>query len=95
LSSKSRLATDAVQNIRAGKVIFNQSNERFLTVAEAIKKGSQFPRLIFLACDEKSPVVVLEGHVRLTAYMLVPEFIPKTLEVIIGYSANMKKWDLY
>lgn len=95
LSNGSRLAIDAARNIHAGKEIFNQSNEGFLKAAEAIKKGTEFASLIFLASDEKASVVVLEGHVRLTAYMLVPEFVPKTLEVIIGYSKNIKKWDLY
>ncbi|KKP69200.1 MAG: hypothetical protein UR66_C0001G0082 [Candidatus Moranbacteria bacterium GW2011_GWE1_35_17] len=95
LTDGSRLAIDAVKNIQAGKEIFNQSNERFLSVAEAIKNGVKFPRLIFLASDKDSSVVVLEGHLRLTAFLLEPEFIPKNLEVIVGFSKNASKWDLY
>lgn len=95
LTGGSRLAIDAAKNIQAGKEIFNQSNERFLSVAENIKNGIKFPRLIFLASDESASIVVIEGHLRLTAYMLVPNFIPKTLEVIIGFSKNATKWDLY
>jgi hypothetical protein len=95
LSNGSRLATDAADNIQAGKVVFDQSNDKFYKVAEVIKNGSTFPRLIFVTRDENSPIVVLEGHVRLTAYMLVPECIPESLEVIIGYSQKLDEWDLY
>ncbi|MEW5805717.1 MAG: hypothetical protein AB1721_03290 [Patescibacteria group bacterium] len=95
LSDETRLATDAAKNILAGKIIFKQSNDRFFKAAEAIKRGRSFPRLIFLSRDENSPVVVLEGHVRLTAYMLAPERIPDPLEVIIGFSEKLDEWNLY
>ena len=95
ISDGSRLAKNAVKNIQAGRTIFNESNDRFFAVAKLIKKGTNFPRLIFLAQNQNSSIVILEGHVRLTAYMLVPTFLPKPLEVIIGFSENIKKWDLY
>lgn len=95
LTGGSRLPQDAAKSIQAGMVVFNQSNQRFFNAAEAIKKGVKFPRLILVARDEKSPVVVLEGHVRLTAYMLVPSRIPEKSEVLIGYSPKFSSWDLY
>lgn len=95
LTAGSRLPADAAKNIKTGVVVFNQSNQRFFDVAEAIKKGAKLPRLIFVARDEKSTVVVLEGHVRLTAYMLVPAYIPPKLEVLIGYSPKLTSWELY
>lgn len=95
LTEGSRRPVDAAKNIKGGVVIFDQSNQRFFDVAEAIKKGAKFPRLIFVARDEQSPVVVLEGHVRLTAYMLVPSHIPEKSEALIGYSPKFSSWDLY
>lgn len=95
LSGGTRLAVDAAKNVLAGKVVFDQSNQQFLDLAEEIRKGTKFPRLVFVAKDKDSPVVVLEGHVRLTAYMLTPESIPEGMEVIIGYSKNMVNWGLY
>ncbi len=95
LTGGSRLPVDAAKSIQADTVVFNQSNQRFFDVAEAIKKGVKFPRLILVARDKKSSAVVLEGHVRLTAYMLVPAYIPPRLEVLIGYSPKLTLWELY
>jgi hypothetical protein len=41
--------------------------------------------------DEHAPLVLLEGHVRLTAYFLQPECIPPSLPVIVGYVEGMVK----
>ena len=37
----------------------------------------------------------MEGHARLTAYLIAPECIPAELEVIVGYSEQMTKWECY
>jgi hypothetical protein len=36
--------------------------------------------------------VVLEGHCRLTAYMLRPDRLPPELEVLVGSSPGMAGW---
>lgn len=95
ISGGTRLATDAVKNILAGKLVYNESNQKFFTAAEAIKKGTVFPRMILVAKDENSPIVVLEGHHRLTAYLLAAEFVRQPIEVFIGYSKDLDKWGLY
>jgi hypothetical protein len=40
----------------------------------------------------ESEFIVLEGHVRLTAYFLALEHIPEELEVIVGFSPDMDDW---
>jgi hypothetical protein len=35
---------------------------------------------------------VLEGHNRLTAYLLVPDQLPPEQEVLVGYSKAMTRW---
>lgn len=45
--------------------------------------------------NEKSKVVVLEGHARLTAYFIDSEYLPDEIEVLIGYSEKFSEWDLY
>jgi len=83
LSSNTRLVKKAVSNIKKGIKIFDQSNDQFWQLSEKIKQGYQFPTIIL-----KSPLpgqlVLLEGHVRLTSYLLAFQK-PKPIEVIIGF----------
>jgi hypothetical protein len=59
---------------------------------ELATHAAWFPELILIALDEDSYLVVLEGHVRLTALMLEP---PEELDVIVGFSAGLVKWTSY
>ncbi|MBW3623773.1 MAG: hypothetical protein KY468_10245 [Armatimonadetes bacterium] len=71
LSGGSRLPADAAKNIREGVEVFEVSNDGFFRMAEALRKGALFPELILVGTAPGSELVVLEGHVRLTAYSLV------------------------
>jgi hypothetical protein len=42
-----------------------------------------------------SYLVLLEGHVRLTAYAAFPEHVPDELEIFLGESPRMDGWALY
>ncbi len=95
LSGGSRLAPDAADRIRQEIEIFRVPNDGFWRVADAIKAGATFPELILVGADEWSPLVVLEGHVRLIAYFLRPETMPPALPAIVGYSTRMADWSLY
>ena len=91
LSGGSRLVTDAVARIRQGIEVFRVSNAGFWYMAEALCAGAEFPELILVGRDERSPLVVLEGHVRLTAYLLRPECAPDVVPVLVGYAPQMAK----
>jgi hypothetical protein len=91
LSGGSRLAVDAAARIRQGIEAFRVGNGGFWWTAEALCAGATFPELILVGKDEQSPLVVLEGHVRLTAYCLRPECAPDALPVLVGYSPVMEK----
>jgi hypothetical protein len=39
--------------------------------------------------------VVLEGHVRLTAFRLARDRLPPELEVLVGASPTMARWDCW
>lgn len=95
ISNKTRLPYIASKNIKADLKIYNVSNRIFWEILSEIKKGKKFPYMVFVAKNRKSRFVILEGHARLTAYYLEPKLIPEKLEVIIGYSEKMTKWDLY
>ena len=72
----------AAETVRKGIRIFDVSNDRFLRAAEYIKEGGTFPKLFFVTSDYESFVIV-EGHLRMTAYALVPEYFDQ-VEVIVG-----------
>ena len=71
--------------------VFGVGNGGFWYMADALAKGASFPELILVGADEHAPLVLLEGHVRLTAYFLRPDCIPPSLPVIVGYAEGMGK----
>ncbi|HOJ80035.1 MAG TPA: hypothetical protein PK767_01600 [Clostridiales bacterium] len=95
LSGGSRLAKDAAVNIRNGVEIFGVSNDGFLAGAKALLDGAAFPPMILVSDNEET--IVLEGHFRLTVYMLEPVCAKDKLKVMIGYTSKEKlmKWSLY
>jgi len=95
ISSYTRLPTVARHNILKNVRVFGVSNKGFIEISQIIAQGKTLPRLILVARNPKSRIVVLEGHARLTAYFLDPDWIPEPLEVIIGYSDDFQYWDLY
>jgi hypothetical protein len=72
----------AAETVRKGIRIFDVSNDRFLRAAEYITDGGTFPKLFFVTSDYESFVIV-EGHLRMTAYALVPKYLDQ-VEVIVG-----------
>jgi hypothetical protein len=92
LTDGTRMAIDGARNVLAGKVVYDVSSDGLMSMAMALRQGAQFPPLILVAKDTKSHLVVLEGHARLTAYLIAPECIPAELEVILGYSERMTDW---
>ena len=91
LSGGSRLAVDAAARIRQGIEAFRVGNGGFWYLADALAAGATFPELILVGQHEHAPLVLLEGHVRLTAYLLRPDCLPATLPVLVGYAPDMEK----
>jgi hypothetical protein len=92
LSGGTRLAVDAAPRVRAGVAPFGFPSEA-LELAEALAAGAVFPPLILVTTGPGGGLVVLEGHSRLTAYMLVPDLLPPEMEVLAGSSPTMTRWD--
>jgi len=95
LSGGSRLAKDAAVNIKQGVEIYGVSNDGFLAGARALSDGCTFPPIILISDYEE--IIVLEGHFRLTEFMLEPDAIRDKLKVLIGFTSREKlmKWSLY
>jgi hypothetical protein len=95
LSGGSRLAVDAAPRIRAGVAPFGVPSDRPLVLAQEVAAGARFPPLILVTTGPGGDQVVLEGHVRLTAFMLARDRLPPELEVLVGSSATMTRWDCW
>ena len=92
LSGGTRLAADAAPRIRAGVAPFGVSSDWAVGMAQAVAGGARFPPLILVTAGPAGGLVVLEGHCRLTAYMLRPDRLPPELEVLVGSSPNAAGW---
>jgi hypothetical protein len=94
LSAGTRLAPDAARRIRAGEVD-GATRQGFLRLAAALAGGAVFDPLILVTEGVGAPLVVLEGHARLTAYALRPERIPDPVVAVLGTSPRMAEWGAY
>jgi hypothetical protein len=96
LSGGTRLAVDAAARIRAGVAPFGVPNDGMLAMAQAVADGARFPPLILVTTRlGGDDLVVLEGHVRLTAFMLARDKLPPELEILIGSAPAMTRWDCW
>jgi hypothetical protein len=95
LSGGTRLAADAAPRIRAGVAPFRVPSDWALGLAHAVADGARFPPLILVTTRPGGDLVVLEGHARLTAFMLSRDRLPSELEVLVGSSAAVTGWGLW
>jgi hypothetical protein len=91
ISGGTRLPLKAAARIRRNEVpgATVESNE---PLAARLRSADQPPPLIVVAPPDCSQLVLLEGHVRLTAYALFPEYLPEELEVYLGTSGEISRW---
>jgi hypothetical protein len=85
LSGGSRRPRDAARRIRAGEIVGVTAEEHEPFTASSSE-------LIAVTRPSHSPLVLVEGHVRLTAYALFPERVPEALGVLLGVSEQMPNW---
>jgi len=95
LSGGSRLVVDAAPRIRAGVAPFGYPTDWLLSLARKVAAGARFPPLILVTTGPRGAVVVLEGHARLTAFMLARDCLPPEVEVLVGSSARMSCWSCW
>jgi hypothetical protein len=95
LSGGTRLAVDAGPRIRAGVAPFGVPSGWALGMAQEVVGGARFPPLILVTTGPGDDLVVLEGHARLTAFMLARGSLPPELEVLVGCSPAMTCWGLW
>ena len=94
VSGGTRSPVDAASRIQAG-LVPDVTAERERPIAARLATDDPPPELIVVRAGPEAPLVVVEGHGRLTAYALYPEFLPPALEVFLGTSARMAEWVQY
>jgi hypothetical protein len=92
LSSGTRRPADAARRIRDGFRAFGLANDGFFAAADAVLRGIPLDPPILVGRDAGDALVVLEGHLRLTAYALVPTHVPDPLPAIVGLSPRLSTW---
>ncbi len=94
LSGWSRLAIEGAGNLERAGVRSDLVNHIKQT-AKLIIERETLPRIILLAKSIKDDPVILEGHIRATAYCLNIEKMSGSIEAIVGYSKNIESWKWY
>ena len=94
LSNFTNSPLEAAKTIFSGKEIYGVSNKGFLEASDYLKDGGIFPPLIMITDMNETKYVILEGHKRLTAYALSPEYF-KNVSVLLGYCSteNFANWN--
>ena len=91
ISGGTRLPLDAAERIRAGEVPGSTAEEH-RPIAMRLYTSAPLPELFAVAPVDLSKLVLVEGHVRLTAYALYPECLPDALEILLGVSDEISHW---
>jgi hypothetical protein len=97
-SAGTRLATEYARRIRAGDFPGDpDSGLRYHeAVARRLREGPPLPLLIVVSERSRPDFLVLvEGHVRLTAFFLYPEMLPEEMELYLGTAIGLDRWGLY
>lgn len=67
------------------------SSARFGDELRALLVRAGLPERVVTGGD----LVVLEGHARLTAFMLARDHVPPELQVLVGSSPTIARWDCW
>jgi hypothetical protein len=90
LSGGTRRPQDAAARIRSGRDATDIEWHR--PIAAALSSPEPPPELIAVTDLDRSQLVLVEGHVRLTAYAVFPEYLPAELEILLGSSSEIGRW---
>jgi hypothetical protein len=96
LTNGTRRPTDAARFIRRGGLVFgHMPTGHFLAVADSLREGVTWEPIICVRAGDDHPIVVLEGHTRLTAMALASDCLPDESPVLLGTSAAISDWPCY
>jgi hypothetical protein len=91
ITGGTRRPVDAAACIRRGEVA-GVTVEEHEPIAARLRAAEPQPPLVAVAPPDRSRLVLVEGHVRLTAYALYPEYLPAELEIYLGTAPDIVRW---
>ena len=91
VSLGARCSSSAAPRSRLSVRPFGVPSDWALGMAQGVARGARFPPLILVTTGPGGDLVVLEGHARLTAFMLARDRLPPELEVLVGSSPAMPR----
>lgn len=95
LSNNTRSAVEGARRVKQSFTVKGLDNKIFWEIVTAIKKGVFIPEMILVSKNLHDDPILLEGHARLTAFMMAEHHIPEEMEAIVGFSKNIHKWKGY
>lgn len=95
LSDGTRSPAHAAERIRAGVTALGRPNDAFHAVSARVCAGELLGTPILVAPDDESPLVILEGHTRITGMLIRPECLPAALEALVGRASGVRDWMYY
>jgi hypothetical protein len=91
VSGGTREPLEAARRARAGELP-GVAVDWHEPIAARLQSAHPPPELIALSKPNDTQLVLLEGHVRLTAYALYPQYLPRELEIFLGVSEQIDRW---
>jgi hypothetical protein len=93
LSRGTRLVARGAETIRRGQVDpgYKAVFDSVLATAQTMKDGRQFPELILARKSAGSPLLIVEGHTRATAYALTAR---EQIPALVGEAEGLDRWHL-
>ena len=64
----------------------------YLAILDDVRRGRMPPEPILLTEPGMERLVILEGHVRITAYLLDPAAVSFPIRAIVGVSSDISEW---
>jgi len=91
ISGGTRQPLDAARRIRHG-TFTGSTAEGHEPIAARLRAAKPPVELIAVTPSDHSRLVLVEGHVRLTACALYPDSLPPALEILLGVSDEIERW---
>jgi len=93
LSGATRRVADGAATVRRGRAEpgYEPVFGSILATAARMREGAQYPELILARQSGESPLVIVEGHTRATAYVLVGR---ERVPAFVGEARDLDGWHL-
>ena len=66
--------------------------DEYLVILDDVRSGRMPAEPILLADPGLERLVILEGHLRITAYLVDPTAVPFPIRALVGVSPNISEW---